>query len=117
MNADVKQYIKNLPRQRQEFLLSVRKLILGTIPEIKEKFQYNMPCYEYKDKTVCSVASQKHYVSFYMFDKNVLENHSELVEKLDTGKCCIRFKKLDDKNSSLEIIKKLLLITCKKDRN
>ena len=112
MNLEVKQYIENLPKTRQEFLMSVRKTILDAVPKIDEKFRYNMPYYEYNNKPFCSVASQKHYVSFYIFDKNILENNPKLVQKLDTGKCCVRFKRLDNHNDdSLKIIKKLLLIS------
>jgi uncharacterized protein YdhG (YjbR/CyaY superfamily) len=50
--------------------------------------EYKMPSFN----QVCALASQKHYISFYVFNHAVLDKYRNDLGKLKVGKSCIRFK-------------------------
>lgn len=113
------EYINSLPNERQIPFQKLREIILKNLPEgFEETMSYGMIGYVvphslYPNGYHCnpklplpfiSIASQKNFVAFYhmgiyadkkLFDWFVSEfpKHSNL--KLDMGKSCIRFKKMD----------------------
>src|SRR6186997_1324091 len=113
------QYIKELPADRKEALSNLREIILKNIPEgFAEVMSYGMLGYVvphalYPAGYHCdpklplpflAIASQKNFVAVYHMgiyaDKGLLEwflkeypKHSSA--KLDMGKSCLRFKKVD----------------------
>ncbi|MCM2301198.1 MAG: DUF1801 domain-containing protein [Flavobacteriaceae bacterium] len=113
------EYIKSLPDDRQIPFQKLREIILKNLPEgFEETMSYGMIGYVvphslYPNGYHCnpklplpfiSIASQKNFVAFYhmgiyadkkLFDWFVSEfpKHSNL--KLDIGKSCIRFKKMN----------------------
>ncbi len=113
-------YIESLPEERQEVVSKIRDVILANIPEgFKEVIIYNMmgfvvphklyPSGYHCDPTLplpfIHVASQKNYISFYHMgiyaDEELLkwftdEYPKHCKYKLDMGKSCIRFKKMQD---------------------
>ena len=50
-----------------------------------------MPYYTYHGM-LCAFASQKHYLSFYLLDGEIVEKNRHLLAGLSVGKGCIRFK-------------------------
>lgn len=124
------EYIKELPEDRVEAITKLRKVINDNLPEgFKEEMSYGMIGYVvphsiYPDGYHCtpklplpfmSFASQKNSVNFYhmgIYAKPELLNwftseypkYSNL--KLDMGKSCVRFKKLDQ--IPFELIGKLV---------
>ena len=48
MDEKVKNYLKSLPSPQQEICKKIRKIILDTIPNIKESFKNGVPWYEGK---------------------------------------------------------------------
>ena len=48
MNVDVDTYIHKQPSPRREILISLRKLILKTVPKIHEEMKMGVPWYEGK---------------------------------------------------------------------
>lgn len=117
--ASVEDYIKKCPEERQSVLQKLRNLITSNLPEgFEEGIQYNMIGYYvphslYPDGYHCNpkeplpflnLASQKNSINLYhmgLYSNKELHDwfvneypkHSNL--KLDMGKSCIRFKKLD----------------------
>ena len=117
--ATVKEYIDQLPDDRQPIIKKLRAVIKKNIPEgYNEVIGYGMPSYSvphtiYPAGYHCppklpllfpTIASQKNYVALYhmgIYANPKLMNwfvkefpkHSKL--KLDMGKSCIRFKKPD----------------------
>lgn len=113
------QYIEQLPEERKPALTKLRKVITDNLPEgFLETMSYGMIGYVvphtlYPKGYHCDpklplpficVASQKNFVAIYHMgiyaDKNLLDwfvaeygKHSK--SKLDMGKSCIRFKKMD----------------------
>jgi uncharacterized protein YdhG (YjbR/CyaY superfamily) len=115
----VAEYINNQPAERKEALLKLQKCILSNLPKgFEETIGYNMPSYVvphslYPKGYYCdtklplpfmSFASQKNSINFYHMgiyaDKELYNwfvseypKYSKL--KLDMGKSCIRFKKIE----------------------
>jgi len=79
---------------RQSSLQKLRRIILETVPGAKETIQYNMPYYTYHGM-LCAFASQKHYMSFYFLNGEIVEKNRHLLAGLSVGKGCIRFKDIN----------------------
>ena len=114
------QYISELPDERKIAMEQLRKVVTDNIPAgFKEVMSYGMlgycvPHEIYPNGYHCNpkdplpfmgLASQKNFVAFYHMgiyaDKNlhdwfVSEFPKHTKYKLDMGKSCIRFKKMDD---------------------
>ena len=92
--ADVDTYIDSLDESRQSSLRQLRRIILETVPGAEETIQYNMPYYTYHGM-LCAFASQKHYMSFYLLDGEIVEQNRHLLAGLSVGKGCIRFNDIN----------------------
>jgi hypothetical protein len=115
----VAQYFASLPADRREALQAVRKVINDNIDTpFEEGLQYGMPAWflphsvypsgYHCDRTqplpFASIASQKNHMAIYLFCIYTQEGEEERFRsdwlesgrKLDMGKSCVRFKKLDD---------------------
>lgn len=94
MKYDVDQiedYLNVIPADRREILLHLIAMVKEYFPNIKGDMKYNMPTFE----PVCALASQKHYVSFYIHRTDLVEKYREELGELKVGKSCIRFKRLE----------------------
>ncbi len=113
-------YIKELPADRVEVMTKLRKEISKSLPKgFKEGMAYGMlgyvvPLSTYPNGYHCdpslplmflSIASQKNFIALYHMgiycDPKLLkwftdEYPKHCKTKLDMGKSCIRFKKMDD---------------------
>jgi len=117
--ATVDEYLAELPEDRREIIQAVREVILKNLPAgYEEGMQYGMIGYYvphslYPDGYHCdpqqplpyaSLASQKNYISLYLMCIYGDEAHKAWFQqaweatgkKLNMGKSCVRFKKLDD---------------------
>lgn len=112
----VEQYLKELPEVRRAAISRVRQVILDNIPEgYAEGMQYGMigyyvPLEEYPETYngqplgIIALASQKNYMSLYLMavysdphlEKKFTDGYKASGKKLDMGKSCVRFKKLED---------------------
>jgi hypothetical protein len=128
----VKEYLENIPDERKPHLNKLRKVILENIPKgFEEQLSYGMlgyvvPKSTYPDGYHCkpelplpfvNLASQKNFIALYhmgiyvnkeMHNWFVTEYPKHCKYKLDMGKSCIRFKKMQDIPFNLiaELIKK-----------
>lgn len=113
-------YISQIPEERQDTLKKLRQVIKDNLPKgfeegmIYKMIGYYVPHSVYPDGYHCdpktplpfmSFASQKNSVNLYhsgiyakkeLYDWFVNEYPKHSKRKLDMGKSCIRFKKLDD---------------------
>ncbi|CAM1342884.1 DUF1801 domain-containing protein [Tenacibaculum aestuarii] len=118
--STVEEYISQIPEERQEVLQKLRNIIKENLPGgFEEGINYNMIVYYvphsiYPDGYHCdpklplpfmNLASQKNSVNLYhsgiyanneLHDWFVAEYTKHAKRKLDMGKSCIRFKKMDD---------------------
>ncbi len=125
--ATVTAYLRELPPERRTLLEAVRKVIRANLDRgIEEVMNYGMIGYVIPHKIYpagyhCDpakpfpyggLASQKNYCSLYLFpvygeEENWFrEEWKKGGKKLDMGKCCIRFKKLEDLD--LEVLARAL---------
>lgn len=123
--ATVDQYIAELPADRREAISAVRKVVLKNVDQrIEEGMQYGMigfyvphhvfpagyHCDPRQPLPFAGLASQKNYMSLYMMtlygsgeqEKWFRAAWAKSGKKLDMGKSCIRFKKVED--LSLDVI-------------
>ena len=91
----VPEYLAELPADRQAALKKVRSVIKKAVPKAKESMQYGMPAYDLNG-LVCGLASQKNYMALYVCEPEIVDAHREALGKLNCGKGCIRFRKLDE---------------------
>ncbi len=114
------EYISQLPEERKEVVEKLRKIIKSNLPDgFEEGINYNMIGY-YVPHSVYSkgyhcdpklplpfmnIASQKNSVNLYhsgiyakeeLLNWFVAEYPKHCKRKLDMGKSCVRFKKMDD---------------------
>ena len=114
--ATVEEYIAGLPQERAEQIARLRQLILQRLPEgYTEEVGFGMityviPLETYPDTynghplMYAALASQKRHMSLYLMnvygDDETLrwftEGFAAAGKKLDMGKACVRFRKLDD---------------------
>jgi len=114
------EYLSNLPVDRKEVMQKLRNSIIKNIPQgFEEVMSYGMlgfvvPHTIYPDGYHCdpklplpfmNLASQKNFIALYhmgiyaneqLFNWFVAEYPKHCKAKLDMGKSCIRFKKMDD---------------------
>jgi hypothetical protein len=114
------EYVEQLPAERKDVISKLRNIILKNLPEgFKEEINYGMigyvvPKTVYPSGYHCdpklplpfmSIASQKNFVAYYHMgiyaDDSLLnwftsEYPKHCKTKLDMGKSCIRFKKMND---------------------
>jgi hypothetical protein len=117
----VAEYLASLPADRREAIAAVREVILANLDkDYEETLQYGMISYAvsagafpadfpYDPKhplPFAALASQKDYMSVYLMgvysdDGNehadwFRKSWAKAGKKLDMGKCCVRFTKLED---------------------
>lgn len=114
------QYINELPEDRKIVMQKLRDVVLANLPKgFKEMMGYGMLGYSvpheiYPNGYHCNpkdplpffaIASQKNTINIYhmavysdknLYDWFVTEYPKHCKSKLDMGKSCVRFKKLDD---------------------
>ena len=131
INANSPQdYINQIPEDRREVVYKIREIILSNLPKgYEETMQYNMlsyvvpksiypngyHCNPKDDLPFLSIASQKNFIALYhmgiyaneeLLNWFTTEYPKHCKTKLDTGKSCIRFKKMDD--IPFDLIKELV---------
>jgi len=116
----VQDYLDNVPQERQVYFNKLRTTILENIPEgFSEQILYKMVGYVvphniYPDGYHCdpklplpfvNIASQKNFIALYhmgiyakpeLLEWFVGEYPKHCKRKLDMGKSCIRFKKMEE---------------------
>ena len=114
------EYINNLPEERKEAILKIRKVISKNLPKGFEAgmgygmLSYHVPFSTYPSGYHCkpelplpfmNLASQKNFIALYhmgiyakkeLLDWFVAEYPKHCKRKLDMGKSCIRFKKMEE---------------------
>ena len=91
----VPEYLAELPADRQTALKKVRSVIQKAVPQATESMQHGMAAYDLKG-LLCALASQKNHMALYVCEADVVDAHRDSLGKLNSGKGCIRFAKLDE---------------------
>lgn len=111
----VQEYLQELPAERGAVIEHVRRLILKHLPEgYREAMNWGMISYEipletypetYNGKPLgyLALAAQKNHYALYLMsiyqtpelETQLKAAYKQAGMKLDMGKCCLRFKRLD----------------------
>ena len=111
-----REYLDSLPEERRDAIAAVRSIILDNLPAgFEESIQYGMLSYQVplavypetyngQAASIVCLASQKGYMSLYLLGvyaqpvrrRRFEQAFKKAGKKLDMGKACLRFKKLDD---------------------
>ncbi|MEA2561737.1 MAG: hypothetical protein QOH06_3241 [Acidobacteriota bacterium] len=113
--ATVQQYLAELPEDRRAVVEAVREMVRHNLPEgYSESMRWSVITYEVplerypkthngQPLAYLAIAAQKNYYALYLTCVQGSEQEARLREgfkkagkKLDMGKSCLRFKKLDD---------------------
>ena len=117
--TNVDEYVASLPEDRREAISALRKVILKNLPKgYEEGMQWGMPscfvplsaypagynCQPDQPLPFVGFASQKNHMAFYGFciymdeelKNRFVADWKKSGKKLDMGKSCVRFKKLED---------------------
>jgi uncharacterized protein YdhG (YjbR/CyaY superfamily) len=120
--TSVQDYLAELPEERRKAIAAVRKVIRKNLPKgFTECMQYGMisyvvplkrfpETYNKQPLAYISLASQKNHMAVYLMgiygDEKLRQwferAYKRTKKRMDVGKCCVRFKTLDD--LPLEII-------------
>ena len=112
----VEEYLDDLPAGRLEAIETVRDVILANLPDGYEEamnwgmITYQVPLSRYPDTynkqplMMAALASQKNHMAVYLTGvyadddsrQEFLAAYKETGKRLDMGKSCVRFRKLDD---------------------
>ncbi len=112
----VDQYLADLPADRRQILVPIRQVILKNLQDgFVESMTMRMPTYEiplstfsktYNKKPLmyCAIAAQKNHNAIYLCSvysdeamlKKLQDGYQMAGLKLNMGKSCIRFKKLEE---------------------
>ena len=122
----VSEYINSLPEDRKQAIQKVRKVILDNLPKgIEENMNWGMISYEvplsihpdtYNKKPLmfAALASQKNHMAVYLsgiysndkLREQFIADYKATGKRMDMGKSCVRFRKLDD--LPLELVSKAI---------
>ncbi|MHB8638028.1 MAG: DUF1801 domain-containing protein [Fimbriimonadaceae bacterium] len=117
--ATVDEYLASLADDRREAISQVRSVILKNLPAgYEERMCYGMisyviphsiypagyHCDPKQPVTLASLASQKNYMALYLMcvygnqkkEEWFREEYAKTGKRLDMGKSCVRFKKIED---------------------
>jgi hypothetical protein len=112
----VEAYLNELPEDRRAVVSAVRDVVLGHLPAgYRETMNWGMITYELplerypgthngQPLGYAALAAQKHYYALYLLGADVhpaqairlQEAFDQAGKKLDMGKSCLRFRRLDD---------------------
>jgi hypothetical protein len=115
--STIDEYLAELPEERRTAIQAVRKVIRKNLPRgYQEVLQYGMIGYvvplqkfpagylnrQSEPLPYICLASQKNYMSIYMMsvygpaEAEFRKQYTATGKRLDMGKCCVRFRKLED---------------------
>lgn len=114
--ATVQEYLDELPEERRAVVSAVRDVIRRNLPDGYREMigsgmiAYGIPLEDYpatyngQPLGYAGLAAQKHYYALYLLgvysdsqqEAWLRDEFRKAGKKLDMGKCCVRFKKLDD---------------------
>lgn len=83
-------YIKQFPKEVQEKLLEIRKIIFSIAPDAMEKISYGMPGFFLNSKPLVYFAAYKNHIGFYA-KPNGHEKFAQELSACKQGKGSVQF--------------------------
>lgn len=109
--TNIDEYIKNFPKETQEILQKIRKIITEQVPNFEETISYGIPTIKYKSKYVLYFAAFSKHVSVYPISGAMEEKYAEEIKKYRAGRGTLRFPL--DKPIPYDFIKKIAKVRAK----
>ena len=103
----VDEYLETVRPERLAALTRLRRLCVEKLQGYEESMEYGMPSYSKAGTVEIGFNSQKHYISFYVLKKDVVDRYRDQLK--DAGKGCIRYRRPDQ--IDFAIVEKLLAET------
>lgn len=97
----VDEYFEQLEPERREALTRLRKLILSIWPKIAEDMDRDMPTYHLDGRTLLAFSNQRDFMALYILPHDLLNAFRKDLLIYNTGRTCIRFKRLDSETLDL----------------
>jgi hypothetical protein len=114
--STVEEYIAELPPERREVVATIRELVRRNLPKGYTETMsfgmigYGVPLSKYSGTyngqplAYAALAAQKNYYALYLMgaymdpemQKQLSEGFKQAGKKMDMGKSCLRFKKIED---------------------
>lgn len=127
--ATVDEYLRELPEDRRAVVSAVRDVVVRNLPAGYTEtmawgmISYGIPLERYPDTynkqplSYAALAAQKNYYALYLMapytddgqERQLRDAFAAAGKKLDMGKSCVRFKKLDD--LPLDVIARVIAAT------
>jgi len=92
--STIREYISGLRPRERSVIETLDQIVRSAAPKAQGSMKYGMPTYDLASRFI-AFNSQKNYFSFYA-DSGIVKRHRAELKGLDVGKCCIRFRKLED---------------------
>jgi uncharacterized protein YdhG (YjbR/CyaY superfamily) len=129
----VEEYLDELPPERRAVVAEVRDVVRGNLPDGFEEgmnwgmISYEIPLETYPDTyngkplSYIALAAQKHYYALYLHNvyqqpqlmAELVEGFQNADKKMDMGKSCLRFRKLED--LPLDVVAKIVAASSVED--
>ena len=90
----IAKYISELPAQEKAVIEALDRLVRSALGDPVATMKFGMPTYEVMGRMV-AINAQKNYFCLYV-DSALVKRYRGELKGLDCGKCCIRFRKLED---------------------
>lgn len=90
----IEQYLRGLSDKDRTVIEALDQLVRTAAPDAIASMNYGMPTYQIEGRML-SLNAQKNYYSFYA-DPAIVKRYGTELGKLDVGKSCIRFRKIED---------------------
>lgn len=110
--ATVEAYIESFPKEVQQRLQQIRKIILASAPEVEESMSYGMPAYKHTGKPLVYFAGYEKHIGFYATPTGHAAFKNEL-SKYKLGKGSVQFP--FEKPLPLKLIKNIVLFRVKEN--
>ena len=104
-SVNVDEYISNFPKDVQDILLKIRKLVIESAPNASEGIAYGVPAYKLNGKPLVYFAAFKSHIGFYATPGGHSKFKQEL-SKYKQGKGSVQFP-LDEPLPN-ELIKRMV---------
>jgi uncharacterized protein YdhG (YjbR/CyaY superfamily) len=86
----IDEYISDFPKEVQEIMQNLRKIVNELAPEVEEAISYQMPTFKLKKKTVVHFAAFSKHIGVYPMPSGI-EAFKEQLSKYESGKGSVRF--------------------------
>lgn len=100
MNPEVTAYIENAPEPQKEIMQLIRRILLETLPGVREEFKWSRPVFALnKDFAYLKTTKSHLTLGFYNFQK--INDPENLLEGIGKDLRHIKLKKMEDVNIEL----------------